>query len=59
MICAACRQGGICNAMANKTLSDEVARNSLDVAAEFHRACDKRCDCQHRVGDFTNRRSDG
>lgn len=61
MICLPCRVAGRLNADANRVYDDESKRYLTLRALESHGQCagGTRCDCEHAVGDFTNRRSDG
>jgi len=61
MICAPCREAGQLNADANRVYDTESAEYLRNRALEKHGECEypQSCICQHHVGDFKNRRSDG
>ena len=59
MICLPCREGGRLNADANRVYDDESRRYLILRALEAHGSCHGQCGCEHKVGDWRNKRSDG
>ena len=61
MICDPCRIAGTLNADANRVYDPESAEYLRTRALEKHGECHypHTCSCQHHVGDFKNRRTDG
>lgn len=60
MICPPCKLAGRLNADALRVYDEESAKVLRFRAAETHGEChQKGCICQHHVGDFRQRRSDG
>jgi hypothetical protein len=61
MICPPCKQAGDYNSDAERTTDEQVAKVSRFRALELHGQCSypETCGCQHKVGDWRNRRTDG
>ena len=61
MICPPCRSAGMYNALKSGEEPSWAIGISKDHAAELHEQCKGGtwCCCQHKLGDYKNRRTDG
>lgn len=59
MICPPCREGGKLNTDANRVYDPVSIEYLLYRAQEKHGECTGDCGCEHKTGDWRNRRSDG